>query len=390
MVRQQLNIFFPIACTLILASCGKKDECSGSSDCDDGIFCNGEEFCVRGRCSASLSLPCDDGLQCSIDTCDEAARDCAHEPPDFDGDGYFLLGCLDGDDCNDFDPAVHPGAPEMCNGKDNNCDGIVDGDKDRDGHLDPAACPGGDDCDDDDPDVHPGAPEICDGIDNNCVDGTADEADTDVDGYTDETCGGNDCDDENADLNPGAAEQCNGEDDNCDGLCDETFDCCRGETYTCDTTCGSTGTVTCSGDCELGPCVPPAEMCNGLDDDCNGEIDDHLPCLAGALVACETVCGTDGMGSCTAACQLPPPEDCLPPAEECNGLDDDCDGDVDETFPCRPGETTLCVTTCNSQGSGECTEACGMPAPADCTPPEEFCWNFKDDDCDGDVDEFCY
>jgi len=92
-------------------------------------------------------------------------------------------------------------------------------DKDGDGF---SACTLPPDCDDDDPTVHPGAPEICDGKDNNCNclvdDGVA--VDADGDGFT--TCGG-DCDDSDASVNPGAAEVCDGRDNNCSGSIDEGF-----------------------------------------------------------------------------------------------------------------------------------------------------------------------
>lgn len=366
------------------------DKCGSDSECDDGNFCNGQEQCIKGKCSATLQLPCNDNEPCTIDLCDEATDQCSHEAPDYDGDRHRMEGCLDGDDCNDFDAEIHPGADERCNGRDDNCDGVVGEDRDGDGHYDPAVCPDGDDCDDENRDVYPGAPEICDGIDNNCIDGTDDESDTDGDGFIEEGCGGDDCDDENEAVNPNADEVCNGEDDNCDGQCDETFECCRGGAWACDTTCGSIGTLSCDMSCMLSDCLPPDETCNGLDDDCDGAIDEDLPCSPGDIVECETTCGSTGLGNCTDLCEIPPPEECIPPNEECDGEDNDCDGLIDETFPCRPGETTICVTVCDSQGLGPCTDNCGVPSPDECIPPDEICWNYKDDDCDGDIDEFCY
>ncbi|MEC8424930.1 MAG: MopE-related protein, partial [Myxococcota bacterium] len=110
--------------------------------------------------------------------------------PDDDLDGYG-----EDVDCADDDPDVHPGALEICDGIDNNCDGLVDEgateaylpDADADGFVDSDAPPvsacerpeghlpasAASDCDDADPLTHPGAPEYCDGIDNDC-DGQAD------------------------------------------------------------------------------------------------------------------------------------------------------------------------------------------------------------------------
>ncbi len=87
---------------------------------------------------------------------------------DLDEDGYDTR-----TDCDDGDPNIHPGATEVCDGVDNDCDGLADEpvDEDQDGYL-ATAC-GGDDCDDEDADVNPGADEVCDdGVDNDC-DGTS-------------------------------------------------------------------------------------------------------------------------------------------------------------------------------------------------------------------------
>jgi hypothetical protein len=111
---------------------------------------------------------------------------------DADGDGHYAFDpqdCPNGDDCDDSDPDVHPGAAEVCdNTIDDDCDGQADTedsdclcvDGDSDGYGDPAgnACTYPQlDCDDSDGGVHPGAPEVCDnGIDDNC-DGWIDGAD---------------------------------------------------------------------------------------------------------------------------------------------------------------------------------------------------------------------
>ena len=87
---------------------------------------------------------------------------------DEDGDGYCIEELCKPEfwDCNDHDASIHPGAIDICDGLDNDCDEETDENCviDEDGDSIPANM----DCDDNNPAVYPGAPEICDSIDNNC------------------------------------------------------------------------------------------------------------------------------------------------------------------------------------------------------------------------------
>ena len=150
---------------------------------------------------------------------------------DADGDGFgdssqIRLACeaaegyvQEAGDCDDGDATVFPGAPERCDGKDNDCAGGLpadESDADGDGF---SVCEG--DCDDADSTVFPGAVERCDGKDNDCTGGPpAEELDRDGDGWS--TCAG-DCDDADGARFPGAPELCDGKDNDCDGLADEEF-----------------------------------------------------------------------------------------------------------------------------------------------------------------------
>ena len=139
---------------------------------------------------------------------DTGIDDTGIEPVDADGDGFFAE-----DDCDDSDATINPGADELCDGVDNDCDGTIDysavdalvwyGDVDRDGFGDdsrytlscvqpPDTTLVGGDCDDDNPDINPGADELCDGVDNDCDASTSEAGrvtfyDDDRGTYTDET-----------------------------------------------------------------------------------------------------------------------------------------------------------------------------------------------------------
>jgi hypothetical protein len=151
------------------------------------------------------------------------------------------------------------------------------------------------DCDENDARVRPGAPEVCNGRDDDC-DGAVDEdlatvttwPDADGDGYGASDgapasgCGGlrrapnaSDCDDREPAVNPGATEVCNGRDDDCDLTVDEGARVRCGEGW-----CARYGPTCDPAQCTPGP--PQAERCNALDDDCDGVVDDGQPCGQGA------------------------------------------------------------------------------------------------------------
>lgn len=212
-----------------------------------------------------------DGLPVEIDCDDEDAQVGlpARAWPDLDGDGHgnpstkgFYCDTPSGwaaigDDCDDTDPQVYPGAPEPAGGGvDANCDGLFSCFEDRDGDGEGSAVTvasqerectlGGEsssdrDCDDEDPEVHSDAVERCNGWDDDC-DGLIDDADLvieaelwyldwDEDGFgvteaIERAClapmgfvsSPGDCDDHDPEVNPGESERCDdGIDNNCDG-----------------------------------------------------------------------------------------------------------------------------------------------------------------------------
>ncbi len=240
---------------------------------------------------------------------------------DTDGDGT-----RDGRDCGGADPTRNPGATEVCNGIDDDCDGFVDEgvaivaylDRDGDGFGDPessrrvCAVPedgslNGDDCEDDDPTVSPDGIESCDGRDDDC-DGSVDEgvqatwyADSDADGHGagDPVVAGciapegfvasqDDCDDADKRAWTAAPEVCDDDDNDCDGATDEDLPQLRvyvdadgdgaGDPDAPVIACGPLdGLASAATDCDDGDAAraPGAvDAPNGVDDDCDGYVDE--------------------------------------------------------------------------------------------------------------------
>jgi hypothetical protein len=168
-----------------------------------------------------------------------------------------------------------------------------------------------------------------------------------------------------------AAEACNGLDDDCDGAIDDGLG---------STTCGEGECRVTTANCIDGvptACVPRdpvAEVCDNRDNDCNGAIDDEIPDL---------VCGLGICRNTVTACIDGRPQSCNPrPAgiETCNGLDDDCNGLDDDGLGTTTCGLGACATTVENCVAGQ-PQACEPGAPTD-----EIC-NGVDDDCNGPVDD---
>lgn len=315
--------------------------CEGASDGDGDGHASHE--CGGDDCNDRVATIHPGGTE----VCDGQNQDCdgfvdegtgEHHHFDSDGDGWGdarhdygracpRAGLVDrGGDCDDTDPAVHPGATGVCDHRDTDCDGALEPgeDDDLDGYLGPL-CSWGDDCDDHDAEVYPTARDVCfDGRDNNC-DGFQIE-DPDGDGVLSPYCGGGDCDDGDASLgardadgdgasecgqdcddaassvHPGAPDRCDAIDQDCDYHVDDADgDGSSPLAATCDPTLpGSYPRDDCD-DAEPWRHGGSIELCDGIDDDCDSATPDTdalcLPghaCVAGGCRQAVAIGADDG------------------------------------------------------------------------------------------------
>ena len=364
---------------------------TGYEDCndsDDTVYPTATELCdgLDNDCDSSL-----DSNETDDDT--DGYVECA-----LDADGWDGTAVTGYEDCDDTDLTVYPTATELCDGQDNDCDGSLDTDEvdnDVDGYVECSEDSGGwdggsatlyEDCDDTDATINPGASELCDGQDNDCdLALHSTEIDDDLDGYVDCTVdsggwdgtavtGYDDCDDTNITIYPGATELCDGLDNDCDSSLDTTESDLDGDGWvTCSEDAGGwDGTALTGGfeDCNDydGDIWPGAdEYCNGDDNDCDGTVDE------GGLDAPTWYADTDGDGFGDAATSEVVCDQASGWVED----DTDCDDTLDTVYPgasevAYDGVDQDCdaADLCDVDGDGYDYDG-------------EFCYG---DDCDDDDD----
>ncbi|MCK6576056.1 hypothetical protein L6V77_33805 [Myxococcota bacterium] len=401
------------------------ETCNGLDDDCDGVVDDGLEslgpcyggppdtmgvgVCRAGerRCEGGAPGRCEGEVLPAAEACNGADDDCDGDVDD-DGAGEPLLeACYDGPAAtagvgtcvagwracvggrlSECQGQVVPG-PETCDERDEDCNGAIDD------AAEGCACERGEEraC-------YPGPPGTA-GV-GQCREGRQECGVRRVWGPceravspAEEVCNGrdDDCDGETDEGLPGCVpcepdpEACNGRDDDCDGAVDEGTDgdacstgigACRGA--------GSTLCVAGELRCDAVAGAPGEEVCNGIDDDCDGNADEDLfgpPCFAG-----EGACRREGREICVNGAFRCSEEARSPAPETCNGQDDDCDGGTDEDFTGIGESCSVGRGDCQREGRVVCTaDGAGASCDAVPGPPVEEACDGRDNDCDGEIDE---
>jgi hypothetical protein len=388
---------------------------------------------------------CSDGVSTTPENCVAAGEtwtyanfvDACDQPTDGSSDGFSHV-LIDGD-CNDSDLNINPGGNEVLgNGVDENCDGVdnTGTDSDGDGFIDTA------DCNDGNAAINPGAAEVCDGVDNDC-NGLIDDDDTptdpltwfvdsDSDGFggstTSTACNQpagafatqQDCDDSSSSIFPGATETtADGIDQDCNNgdICFADGD---DDGFRTDLTVSSAD-LDCNDSGEAGSAVPntdcddsdsainpnATEVCDSVDNDCDSDIDDNDSSIDASVGGSLFFFDSDNdlygdPGNSIQACSRPSGyminnTDCddtdfnkKPVDKDGDGVDmcsNDCDDDDATSFAgaAENESTTDCMTDADGDGYGDTSAPTGGVAGTDCDDTDTTVSPVASEICDGKV-----
>lgn len=354
---------------------GRCGEVPGSYECfgvpgviEATLICSTMPNGSTDRAIAETCNGVDDDCDGSLDEGDWPGAGAVNMPcslPEDCGDGVTRCDTTAATECSSIDLASTDGPPGACDGRDNDCDGAAD---------EGCAC-------------ESGTSRDCGTDEGACSEGT-------------QACSSGTLGDCVGDVTP-VTETCNGEDDDCDGDTDENFsvgDACRGRGECGVDTPGTpadegAGVIECATTTTARCSVNPgglsdqssAELCNGLDDDCDGTADEGIGALGNVGTVCTLpgVC-RDGTVECNGLLQTRCSSISAAVAEVCDGADNDCDTATDEGF--NVGTSCTLPDPC---GGG--VLRCANPSSTECSSIDnavpEVAGNLVDDDCDGSVDE---
>ena len=395
---------------------GATEVCNAEDDdcdtvVDEGFDGDGDTFFTSADagCLAAYgaNVDCDDAVAsispAGTELCDGVDQDCDSViDEDFDLDADLAYDADEPDcvttygaaavDCDDAVATTNPNAAETCNLVDDDCDTAVDNGFDVDGDLFYDGADSGCvatyaivDCNDAVTSTNPGAPELCNGVDDDCDTIIPfDETDGDLDGFVE--CEANaDCDDADATQFPGATEVCNGADDNCDGAIDDGFDVDGDGAFT-NAVAACVSTYGAAVDCDDAVATTnpnSAEVCDGVDQDCDGTVDDGFDVDGDGV----TTCGPDGLPGATADNDCDDADNTTNPTlpELCDAVDNDCDGTVDDGLDTdgdgiTPGGSNGVIDGTGATTDDDCDDTDNTILPG----ATELC-DFVDSDCDGSI-----